>query len=98
MTAPQLLPAPPVSGRVVMFSPDPDTGFIYLGLTSGELVTVAPGTPAVVALAPEPLLILNARTPEARTLQLPLQLAQVLARSFPFAQQLREGQGARHDA
>ena len=89
---------PPASGRVVMCSPDPDTGVIHLGLTSGEVLTLPPGTRAAVSVQPAPLLILNPRTPEARALHLPAQLAQVLARSFPLAQAMREGEGARHDA
>lgn len=95
---PAPLPVPPVSGRVVMFSPDPETGFSYLGLTSGELVSVPPGTPAAVILAPVPLLILHPRTPAARALKLPAPLAQILAQSFPLAQAIREGAGAKHDA
>lgn len=90
---------PPASGHVVGCSPDPDTGCIDLFLTSGEQVTVPPGTRTAVQLAPEPpLLILNPRTPEARALSLPMALAQIFAASFPLAQAMREGAGAQHDA
>lgn len=81
-----------------MFSPDPDTGIIYLGLTDGELVTIPPGTRGAVTLAPDTLLILNPHTPAARALKLPPPLAQLLAQSFPLAQAMREGEGAHHDA
>lgn len=91
-------PIPPPSGRVVMCSPDPGAGVITLGLRSGEVIILTDGTPAAVRLAPVPLLILHPRTPQARALELPAQLAQALARSFPLAQAIREGEGAPHDA
>lgn len=84
-------PAP--SGKVELFSPDPESGFITLGLKGGEVLQVPPGTRAAVVLSPECLLILQPRTPQARAL-----LAAVLAQSFPLAQAIREGQGAKHEA
>lgn len=89
---------PPVSGQVQMFSPDPESGVIVLGLKGGEVLTIHPGTRAAVSLYPEPLLILDPRTPKARALLLPAPLAEVLAASFPLAQAIKEGQGAKHEA
>lgn len=83
--------------HVTAFDIDPQTGDMHITLEGGEVLSVPSGTPAAVSI-PSLYLIIWPRSAQARAFFISKHLAGVLVASFPLAQSIREGEGARHDA